>query len=557
MISAASVTTVKNNGSQADTLIRSLDATFYKFQRHNVPFTITNTSNGYGTFTWNVLNLVTFAIDEVSNSRSPSFTLPEGHYLIYGEVQGLNPDKVARVFWHNRLRVLGTKDTWDFQVNLDDGNNFIDCTGWGSNIKVRANQTDATVGKIRFSNYTGTKVQFIVDEPMLINSFIGGHAIQFINCSGNFIVDAVGDTDEYYITCDGMGVSTSHAVCLNTTADIRCEFTELYGLDIQVDETGASGIRVLADVSATYNRTLAPLDGLKIAHCKIIAGHEGIYLNVSTETGAGDVNKPRKNINTDIWDITITSSKRDPFQWGNQINGRAHNITILEAATLGEPSHDSYIVFNSGNENCKLFNVTGANGLHGISLNLGETGTLPMIWNVILKLNTLPSQSTWNFIQTGDGATTDMFLMNITNIAETGDEIVYRFDASGSNTRDIDRFILTNIASLKGTSANFFTADGSPSQVNWNRTSGNQSFIPANHADAMVDVNGFINDIDSPLIDGGFPPTDFINAIDWFGDYDGGDLSFVYDINGYVMGIDSEYPTGADSGTELKLAALV
>lgn len=554
MLSASVASSIRSSSGVTPTLIRNLEATWYKFQRHNEAFTVTNTTNGYGTFSWKVLNLTTPGIVATSSLREPTFTLPEGHYVLFGEVTGLNPNPVMRVFFDKRIRVLGTHDDIDFNVDLDDGNNFIDCSGWGSDIKVYANKLDATVGKIRFSNYTGTKVQFIVDEPMEINSFVGGHAIQFINCTGQFIVDAVGLTDQWYITCDGMGVSTSHAVVLNTTADIRCEFVELYGINIQIDETGASGIRVLADVSATYNRTLAPLDGIKIAHCKGRAGHEYIYFNVSTESGVGDVNKPRKNINTDVWDIEVETCKRDPLQFGNQINLRCHNVTILEYATLGEPSHDSAIVINPGCEAPRIFNIFSAGGLHGISLNLGETGTDPIIWNVVLKVNNLLSQSAWNFLQTGEGSTTDIGIMNSTIIAVTGDEIVTRLDGSGDNTRDIDRFTLINIAALKGVSAAFFAEDGTQSEVNWDRTSGNQSFIPADHTDAMLDSDGFINNVASPLIDGGVSMTTRYDYVDFFGEYD--DLEFEFDSRGYVIGLDGDYPTGHDAAIPLKLAEL-
>lgn len=557
MIAAAASNGVRNSGSQPDTLIRNLEATFYKFQRHNVPFTITNNTSGYGTFSWYVLNLTTLAVQTTSSLRNPSFTLPEGHYLIYGEVQGLNPNTVARIFWHNRIRVLPvmfTSGEADIVLDLDNGNNIIDASGWGDDIKVYCNKLDATVGRIRINDYTGTRAHILVDEPMEINAFAGSSGLYFVNCQ-NIIFDAVGTTDEYYVTLDGIGVNTSHGVVFNTTADIRCEFIELYGLDIQVDQTGASGVRVLADVSATYNRTLAPLDGIKIAHCKGKAGHEFIYFNVSTESGAGDVNKPRKNINTDVWDILVETCKRDPLQFGNQINLRCHDVTILGAATLGEPSHDSYIVINPGCENPIIFNIFGAGGLHGISVNLGETGTLPRIWNVILKLQTLPSQSSWNFLQTGEGTTTDLSILNATNLAETGDEIVYRLDASGDNTRDIDRFTLINIASLKGVSANFFTKDGTNAETNWDRTSGNLSYIPAAWADALIDSDGFITSVSSPLINGGVSWLTRMTQADMLCDF--GDVVFnMYDISGYIVGLDGEYQTGADAGIPLKLAAL-
>src|SRR5690242_4401187 len=88
--------------TQGNTLIRDLNATFNSNQRHNVPFTVQNTTNGKGQFTWHALNLDTLAIDSTKYARNPTFTLPEGHYLLYGEVQGRNPNPVARVFWDKR-----------------------------------------------------------------------------------------------------------------------------------------------------------------------------------------------------------------------------------------------------------------------------------------------------------------------------------------------------------------------------------------------------------------------------------------------------------------------
>lgn len=399
MIAAAASTMTRNSSGVTPSLIRNLQASFYKFQRHNVPFTITNTTTGTGTWDWKILDLgdsiVAPSIYATSTLKNPEFTLPEGNYLVYLSSQGLNPDPVARVFWDKKITVLPVmfeSGDADVILDLDDGNNIIDASGWGDDIKVYCNQLDATVGRIRINDYTGTGAHILVDEPMTIDTFSGSSGLYFVNCQ-NILWDAVGLTDQYYVTLDGIGVNTSHGIVLNTTTDVRCAFIEIYGIDIQVTQSGASGVRVLADESATYNRNDAPLDGLKFAHIKGQAGHEFIYLNVSTDTDGG-FGGPRKFINPWIWDIDVESSGRDAIQWGNCINGVAHDIRIAECATLGEPSHDSYLVFNPGLENCKMFNVIGRGGVHGISLNFGDTGTLPMIWNVIVELETLASQST-------------------------------------------------------------------------------------------------------------------------------------------------------------------
>lgn len=555
MISAAASTTNRNTGSQPDTLIRSLDGTWYKFQRHNVPFAITNTSVGNGTWDWKILNLSDNSIYTTSAQKHPEFTLPEGHYLVYLATQGLNPDPVARVFWHKRITVLPVmfeEGDADRVLDLDNGNNIFDASTWGDGERIYV-KAATTVGRLRINNFTSaTKAHLLFDSPMTFNSFIGSHGIYLVNCQ-NVLIDAVGLTDEYYITLDGMGESTSHGIGLNLVSDIRCRNIEIYGVDIQVDEVGASGVRVLGDESATYNRVdTTPLEGLKFSHIKGRSGAEFFYLMFTDDTDTGDGGPPKADA-PDVWDIDVETCVRNPFQWANCINGRAHDIRVAAAATSGEPSHNSYVSWNAGNVNCKLFNFTGRGGMHGISMAFGETGTLPMIWNAIFEVETLPSQSAWTFIQTDAGATTDAGIMNITNLCNTGDEIVYRFDESGANTRVIDRFTLINILSLKGTSAAFFTADGSPSQTNWDRTSGNLSYIPADWTDADLDADGFPASVASPAIDGGVSMTSRYDYADFLGEFDA--LQLEFDLAGYCK-TDGEFNSGAGAGIPLKLASL-
>lgn len=556
MLAVSCASNQKNSGAVTPTLVRNITAEFYKFQRHNTSFTVNNTSTGQGTWEWKVLDLSSPGITATSSFRSPTFSLPTGHYLIYGECQGLNPNPVARVFWDKRIRVLPVmfeEGDADRVLDLDNGNNIFDATTWGDGERIYV-KAATTVGRLRINNFTSaTTSHLLFDSPMTFNSFVGSHGIYLVNCQ-NVIIDAVGLTDEYYITLDGMGQSTSHGIGLNLVSDIRCRNVEIYGVDIQVDEVGASGVRVLGDESATYNRVdTTPLEGLKFAHIKGRSGAEFFYLMYTDDTDTGDGGPPKADA-PDVWDIDVETCVRNPFQWANCINGRAHDIRIQAAATSGEPSHNSYISWNAGNVNCKLFNVTGRGGMHGMSIAFGETGTLPMIWNCIFEVETLPSQSAWNFIQTDAGSTTDIGLMNITNLCNTGDEIVYRFDASGGNTRDIDRFTLINIVSLKGASANLFTKDGTNAETNWDRTSGNLTYIPADWTDAILGVDGLPSAVASPVIAGGVSMTTRYTYADFLGEYD--DLDIEYDIEGYIKGLDSEFNSGAGSGIVLKLAEL-
>lgn len=567
MMLAASISSInKNSSGVTPTLIRNLTGTWYKFQRHNTMFQVNNTTTGQGTFSWKVLNLTTPGIVATSSFRNPQFTLPQGHYVLYGEVTGLNPNPVARVFFDKRITVLPQRfdiGDADMTLDLDDGNNIFDASGWGDNIKVYINKLDATVGRIRINNYTGAGAHILFDERTEVNSFTGSHGIFLVNCQ-NMIFDAVGTTDEYYGYMNGVGDNTSHGICLNLTdgdsnvatrvADIRCRNIEMYGFEINVTQSGASGLRVIGDETSVYNRTdTTPLEGMKFGHFLITsAGHEAFYPGYTDDTDRGFGGAPQFE-GMEAWDWHVVTCGRDAIQPCNQINGRFHNWIIDECASLGEPSHNSYISHNAGNQNCKIFNIIGRGGVHGPSIALGVTGTLPMIWNCIFELETLASQTSWTFIQTDAGATTDMGLMNITNICNTGDEIVYRFDESGANTRVIDRFTLINILSLKGTSANFFTADGSPSETNWDRTSGNLSYIPADWTDADLDADGFPATVASPAIDGGVSMTTRYDYAEFLGEYDA--LQFEFDIDGYCK-TDSDFNSGAGAGIPLKLAAL-
>lgn len=548
----------KQSGSATETLIRSLDAEFDKYQRHNVPFAINNTSNGTGNFTWKILNWTTKAEVQTKNEFEPIWTLPRGEYILHGTVQGLNPDPVARVFYHKRITVLPVKKTegeCDFTVNLDDGNNIIDASVWGDNITVFFKKIDATVGRIRINDYTGAGAHIIIDpsSEMEVDAFGGSSALYLVNCQ-NLLIDAVdgpGDGDDYNLFLNGNGVNTSHGIVINTTTDVRCEGIEIYGVKIDVTQSGASGVRILADESATYNRNDPPLVKFRFGHFWVVhAGHEAFYANVSTDTDTGD-GGPRQFEDLQAWDWIVDNSGRDPMQEGNCIDCVFHDWVINGSGQLEEPSHNSYIVDNPGNQNIKIFNIRAKGGLHGISMAFGTTGVNPMIWNVIMEVETLPSQSAWNFIQTDAGATTDAAIMNVTTIANSGDEIVYRFDESGGNTREIDDFTLINCTTIKGTSANLFTADGSPDQTNWDIASGNLTYTPATAATALLDAVTHLPSTSlSPSINGGVAWTTRRTAAETLSDF--GTLEFQFDINGYIVTTGS-YPSGAGSGMELIL----
>lgn len=565
MMLAASVSSVTrgSSGTPADTLVRSLSATFYKFQRHNIPFTITNTSVGTGTWDWRILDLGDNSIYTTSSQQHPEFTLPVGNYLVYLSTQGLNPDPVARVFWDKRITVLPvlfTEGEADRVLSLDDGNNIFDASSWADGERIFLKKIDATVGRIRIDNYTSaTRAHLLIDpsSEMEVNTFAGSSGLYLVNCQ-NILIDAVSGTgggDEYNLFLNGFGENTSHGIVINTTSDIRCEGIEIYGVKIDVDQSGATAVRLLADESATYNRSDPPLVKFRFAHIWVVnAGHEGIYANVSTETDGG-FGGPRQFEDLQAWDWIVDNSGRDPIQLGNCINSIIHDWIINGAAGLAEPSHNSYIVDNPGNHNPKIFNIRAKGGLHGISMAFGTTGVNPMLWNIVMEVETLASQSAWNFIQTDAGATTDAAIMNVTIVANTGDEIVYRFDESGANTREIDDFTLINCTTIKGTSANFFTADGSPDQTNWDRTSGNLTYIPATASTALLDGTTHLpSDVDSPSVDGGVSRVTRRNAADLLASYDA--LEFAdFDIDGYIS-TDGEFWSGAGSGIELKLAEL-
>lgn len=564
MIAAAASTMTRNSGGVTPSLIRNLQTSFYKFQRHNVPFTITNTTTGTGTWDWKVLDLgdsiVSPSIYATSTLKNPEFTLPEGNYLVYLSSQGLNPDPVARVFWDKRITVLPvmfTEGEADRVLSLDDGNNIFDASSWGDGERIFLKKIDATVGRIRIDNYTSaTKAHLLIDPASLmeVNAFSGSHGLYLVNCQ-NLLIDAVGSTDEHGLYLNGEGQNTSHGLNLNTISDIRCEFIEIYGVRINVTQSGASAVRVLGDESATYNRTLAPCDGLKFAHFYIdSAGHEALYPGFTNDTDTGD-GGPRQFINLEAWDWEIVTCGRDAIQPCNQINARIHNFIIHECATLGEPSHNSYIVHNSGCQNVKIFNIIGRAGVHGISMQFGETGANPFLWNIVLEVETLASQSAWDFIQVGSAPDTDITMMNITIVALSGDEIVHRFDSdSGQGPQDITDFTLINSTTIKGTSGAFFQKDGTNSEAGWDRTSGNLTYTPATAATALLDaVTHLPSDILSPSITDGVAWTTRRTAAEMLSEYDA--LSFQFDIDGYII-TDSEYPSGAGAGIELKLAAL-
>lgn len=514
MMQVCAISSVNRNSSGVTpTLIRSLDATFYKFQRHNVAFTITNTSVGTGTWDWKILDLSDNTIYTTSSQKHPEFTLPRGEYLVYLSTQGLNPDPVARVFWNKRITVLPvlfTEGEADRVLSLDDGNNIFDATSWTAGERIFLKKIDATVGRIRIDNYNSAASQahLLIDpsSQMEVNTFAGSSGLYLVNCQ-NILIDAVSGTgggDEYNLFLNGFGDNTSHGIVLNTTSDIRCEGIEIYGVKIDVDQSGATAVRLLADESATYNRSDPPLVKFRFGHFWIVnAGHEGIYANVSTETDGG-FGGPRQFEDLQAWDWIVEASGRDPIQLGNCINPIVHDWVITGYGELGEPSHNSAIVDNPGNHNPKIFNIRAKGGVHGFSMAFGTTGVNPIMWNIIMEGEDLPSQSAWNFIQTDAGATTNAAIMNVTFVANSGDEVVYRLDASGGNTRDIDDFTLINCTTIKGTSGNFFTKDGTNPETNWDRTSGNLTYIPATASTALLDATTHLpSDVDSPSIDGG------------------------------------------------------
>lgn len=549
--------------TQQDTLIRSLDANFNMYQRVNTPFVVNNTSNGYGDFTWHVLDITDpdsaqWGIYETSTTRHPEFTLPRGEYLIYGEVQGLNPTKVARIFWHKKvtvLPVLKTELECDWVYSLTTGANTIDGSGWEDGDTVFFKKSGATVGRIRINNAPGAHVIIDPSSEMEVNAFAGSSGLTLVNCQ-NLIIDAVGTTDAYGLYINGVGDNTAHGIVINTVSDIRCEGIEIYGVKIEVPQTGASGLRMLGDESADYNASLPPLTRFRFGRIWIVeSGHEGEYLGVSVE-GGGSFGGPRKFDDVRCWDFIVDESSRDAQQFGGVLRGMFHNWTINASGTLGESSHNSYIVHNEGNQNCKVFNIRCKGGVTGISMQFGATGANPMMWNIVMEVPTGGTFSSWNFIQVGNAPNTDITIMNLTFVALSGDEIVFRFDSTlGQGTQDIDDFTLINILAIKGATQNFFTKDGTNSEGNWDRDSGNQIFTPATAANALLDpVTHLPASVLSPAINGGVTWTFRRTLAEMLGKF--GSLEIQYDVDGYVVGLDGQYPTGAGSGMELKLAAL-
>jgi len=130
----------------------------------------------------------------------------------------------------------------------------------------------ATAGRLRINNGTFTDRVHLLFDPnnrIEFNSFVGSHAIYLVNCQ-NLLLDGCGNPNEdYNIYCNGVGDNTSHGVNYNLTTDIRCQFIELCGVEINVPQSGASGIRVLGDESATYNRTNTLCDGLIFHKIKV------------------------------------------------------------------------------------------------------------------------------------------------------------------------------------------------------------------------------------------------------------------------------------------------
>lgn len=557
----------KGQSHNPTTIVRSLDATFYKYQRDDTPFVVQNTSVGLGFFTWALYDISdpndtqTGLLYDYKTTYTPEFgNLPVGYYVLIATVNSLNPDPVGRIFWDKQITVLPaefTEGEADRVLSLDDGNNIFDATSWTAGEKIFLKKIDATVGRIRIDNYNSaaSRAHLLIDpsSEMEVDAFTGSHGLYLVNCQG-LLIDAVGTTDTYNLYLNGTGDNTSHGINLNTVSDIRCAGIEIYGVKIKVPQSGASGIRMLGDESATYNRDDPPLENFKFGHIWIVeAGHEGGYWGYTDDTDGGN-GGPRQFKDLWAWDWVVDDTGRDPIQPCNQIDAIIHDWVINAAGTLGEPSHNSYISHNAGNQDIKIFNIRAKGGIHPMSIALGVTGTNPMIWNCVFEAETLPSQSSWNFIQTDAGSTTDLTIANITFVANTGDEIVYRLDASGGNTRDIDDFTLINCTTIKGTSANFFTKDGTNPEDNWDRTSGNLTYTPATASTAILDATTHLPSAsNSPSINGGVAWSTRRTAAQMLGKF--GANSYQYDIDGYII-TDGEYPSGAGSGIELKLADL-
>jgi hypothetical protein len=556
----SAVTTVakKRNGEIPITHIRSLDAEFFKYQREDVPFTIHNTSVGNALFTWTILNLETKSVVEVSHRRSPSFTLNAGYFVLHGESQGLNPDEVPRLFYHKQITVLPpifTEGEADRVLSLDDGNNIFDASTWTDGERIFLKKIDAAVGRIRIDNYeSSTRAHLLVDpsSEMEINEFDGSHAIYLVNCQ-NLLIDAVGTTDTYGLFLDGTGDNTSHAINLNLVSDIRCAGIEIYGVKIEVPQSGASAFRMLGDESATYNRTLPPLENFKLGHFWVVeAGHEGLYSGFTDDTDGG-FGGPRQFRYLWAWDWLVEDTGRDAIQPCNQIDFIIHDWIITGCATLGEGSHNSYISSNAGNQNGKIFNIRASGGIHGISHDFGFTGANPWYWNIVMEVSS--AGSNYNFIQVGNAPNTDFTIINTTVIVTSGDLIIWRFDSSsGQGTQDVDDFNLTNCTVIKGGTANFFTKDGTNPETNWDITSGNLQYTPGTAATALLDATTHLpSSVASPSVAGGILWSSRRTYDDFLGDY--GSMEFMYDIDGWIES-DGDNWSGVGSGIPLKIEAL-
>lgn len=544
------------------TFIRSVDIAVNSIQRQGEPFTISSTVDGVGNYLWHVFNLSTITTAFTSTNRDPEFTLTdEGEYLIFLTVSGLNT--VKRVFWHKVITCLPTLfvegDAGVFTITCGTGNTIVDCSAWPTNrLKVFVKRSGATIGKLRFENLNQPSRCHILIDPnnrMEARAFSGGHGLQFINCS-KILFDGCGNPNQdYNFYCNANGLSTSHGVSIGQSNDIPCDEIHICGIETNTPTSGASGFRYLADETPNYNRVTTQVNNNKLHRFKVTnSGHEGFYVGFNSDTNTGDGGPPQF-YNFRIYDGWIVDSGRDGGQPCNCVSGLfIHSIRIDAAATLGEPSHASYISVNPGNSG-HIFNITGRSGVQALSQHFGETGGEMWIWNTLFVCNNI-SGSSQTFVQVGSAPNTNLHYWNWNEWGLQNTKIGYRVDSTlGQGPQDIVVFHLINQITRKGTSANFLTVDGTQSQALWVTNQGNLTYTSANEASADLDADYIPADASCPAITGGVNISAYIPYTDFFGSYDSGAIELTYDIDGYCV-TDGQYFSGPYSGIPQKLAVL-
>jgi hypothetical protein len=548
-------------GTSIPTYIRTIDIDVDTIQRQGEPFVVNSTVVGTGNYLWRVFDLSTNNSIASSTDPTPIFTIStEGEYLIYLTVTGLN--QVKRVFWKNKITVLPvtfTEGEADRVLTCGTGNNLFDGSTWGNGEKIFVKRSGATIGKLRFSNLNPSVRSHILIDPanrMEARSFSGGHGLQFINCS-NLLFDGCGNpAQDYNFYCNANGLSTSHAVSIGESNGVPCTNMHLCGIETNTPTSGASGFRYLADETPTYNRNTTEIHNFKLHNWKVTnSGHEGVYVGFNSDTDTGDGGPPQF-YNTRIYHGWIVDSGRDGLQPCNCVeNLLIHDIRIDSAATLGEPSHASYVSVNPGNSG-HIFNIKGLGGVQAISQQFGDTGGEMWIWNCVFECNNV-SGSSQTFIQVGDAPNTNLHYWNWTEWGLQDTKIGYRLDSTlTQGTQDIVVFHLINQVTKKGTSSNFLTVDGTNSQTQWVTNQGNLTYVIATQATADLDPDYQPLTSSSPVINGGVDISTYIPYSDFFGSFDSGTHELTYDIDGYVV-TGGDYFSGAYSGIELKLADLV